>query len=185
MKGFFFGFAAKQVLVLERSLVDTIDRPVSGFALFRRVAFFTQCWCEVGRAFFRFRSRFFGKNTLPRAGAARGGKYPFLSRRIFPRGFFFIVAVLAPPAAENILFYQGGFLDRFRPSRWIPQPLLAPFAAKYPLFSRGYFFGKFRGFSVNSGGFFFLFTFKILITRFSISPVSSLFSSSIKSIYFQ
>ena len=156
MKGFFFGFATERVPVLERSSADTIDRPVGGVALFRRGAFFAQCWREVRRAFFRLRSRFFGGNASPRAGAARGGKYPFLSRRIFPRGFFFfIVAVLAPPAAGNILFYQGGFLDRFRPSRWIPQPLLAPFAAKYPLFSRGYFFGKFRGFSVNSGGFFF------------------------------
>ena len=156
MKGVFFGFATKQTPVLERSSADILDGLVRGFALFRRGAFFAQCWCEDRRAFFRFRSRFFGENASPRTGAARGGKYPFLSRGISPRGcLFFIVAVLVPPTAGNIPFYQGGFLDRFRPSRWIFQPVLAPFAAKYPFFSRVFFFGKFRGFRPNFGGFFY------------------------------
>ena len=143
MKGVFFGFATKQTPVLERSSADILDGLVRGFALFRRGAFFAQCWCEDRRAFFRFRSRFFGENASPRTGAARGGKYPFLSRGISPRGcLFFIVAVLVPPTAGNIPFYQGGFLDRFRPSRWIFQPVLAPFAAKYPFFSRVFFSGN-------------------------------------------
>ena len=140
MKGFFFGFATERVPVLERSSADTIDRPVGGFALFRRGAFFAQCWCEVRRAFFRLRSRFFGGNASPRAGAARGGKYPFLSRRIFPRGFFFYRRSAGAARGGKYPFLPRGIFRQISSVAMDSAATTGAFRGEISLVSKGVFF---------------------------------------------